>query len=224
MTRTDASDFWSRRKARVAEAERAEQAAQVELTEADQQARLEAMPDDEVLAQLKLPDPDTLGMGDDFSVFMARQVPERLRRRALRRLWGSNPVLACVDGLNDYDDDYTIAAVTGSAMKTAYKVGRGIVREALEADTPAETAPPTQGAPETAMAAATPDGAHGASPRPEPEGVSNDTPDTAQDSRGTPKRFQRDSGTAEAAAPAPRRRMRFAFDAVPGDRPQDTTA
>lgn len=31
-----------------------------------------------------LPDPDTLVQGDDFSVFMAKAVPDRIRRRALR--------------------------------------------------------------------------------------------------------------------------------------------
>ena len=38
-------------------------------------------------------------MGDDFSGFMARNVPDHLRRRALRKLWVSNPVLANLDGL-----------------------------------------------------------------------------------------------------------------------------
>jgi hypothetical protein len=38
---------------------------------------------------------------------MKQAVPEELRRLALRKLWRSDPVLANVDGLNDYDLDYT---------------------------------------------------------------------------------------------------------------------
>ena len=49
--------------------------------------------DEELLARLGLPDPETLVKGDDFSRFMSTAVPEHLRRRALRRLWRSNPTL-----------------------------------------------------------------------------------------------------------------------------------
>ena len=46
----------------------------------------------------------------DFTVFMNDKVPETLRRMALRKLWRSNPILANVDGLNDYDEDFSDAA------------------------------------------------------------------------------------------------------------------
>jgi hypothetical protein len=70
-------------------------------------------------------------MGDDFSAFLSRAVPERLRRRALRRLWLSNPVLANLDGLVDHGEDLTDAAVVVADMKTSYQVGRGIVSQVL---------------------------------------------------------------------------------------------
>jgi hypothetical protein len=85
--------------------------------------------DEELLVELGLPDPDTMKTGDDFSAFMARAVPERLRNRALRRLWVSDPVLANLDGLIDYADDYTDAATVVADIKTAYKVGRGFLDE-----------------------------------------------------------------------------------------------
>lgn len=137
-------DFWSRRKARVeaeeaerdaaraAEAERVAEQARAEEEHARLQA-LEERPDEDILAELGLPDPDTLNRGDDFRAFLAREVPERLRRRALRRLWRSDPVLACLDGLNDYDEDYTNPAKVGDAVRTAYKVGEGFARQVLEA-------------------------------------------------------------------------------------------
>jgi len=61
-------------------------------------------------------------------------VPERLRRRALRQLWRLNPVLANLDGLNDYDGDFTNAATDAPGVKTAYQVGKGLLRhvQALE--------------------------------------------------------------------------------------------
>lgn len=121
------TDFWSRRKARVRAEEQAETRARDKAAEDDAAAELADLPDEEILERLGLPDPDNLGLGDDFRAFMARQVPEHLRRRALRRLWTSNPVLACLDGLNDYDDDYRVARATGPAVKSAYRIGRGFV-------------------------------------------------------------------------------------------------
>ncbi|QIE41241.1 DUF3306 domain-containing protein [Rhodobacteraceae bacterium SC52] len=211
MTRGKPSDFWSRRKARVAEAERAEVAARTDLTEAEDHARIEALPDDEALAELNLPDPDTLKMGDDFTGFMRRAVPERLRRRALRQLWTSNPVLACVDGLNDYDDDYRIVEVSGADMKTAYQVGRGFVQKVLEPepDTPkADDLQPDDATetPEDALV-------HAPEATQEPAQVS--------DTRHT--HVIHESDTPEPAFVAPRRRMRFAFEDAQGPNPQDTT-
>lgn len=129
------SDFWSRRKAAVqaeAEAQRAEVEAQAL---AEHHAEIEEKADAEILAEYDLPDPDTLQPGDDVSGFMSKAVPERLRRRALRRLWRLNPVLANVDGLVDYGEDYTDAACVIENIQTAYQVGKGMLAhvEALAA-------------------------------------------------------------------------------------------
>jgi len=50
-----------------------------------------------------LPDIDSLKYESDFTAFLQAGVPEELRNRALRKLWTSNPLLANLDGLNDYD-------------------------------------------------------------------------------------------------------------------------
>jgi hypothetical protein len=81
-----------------------------------------------------LPDPETLDETADFSVFLREGVPEALRRQALRRLWRLNPVFANLDGLNDYDEDYTNAATVLEGLKTAYRAGRGFVNDAAESD------------------------------------------------------------------------------------------
>lgn len=128
------SDFWSRRKARV-EAEEAEEARKAEAAEVEaKQKQLEEKTDAEILEEFGLPDPDSLEPGQDIAGFMNKAVPERLRRRAMRQLWRLNPVLANLDGLNDYDGDFTNAATDAPGVKTAYQVGKGLLRhvQALE--------------------------------------------------------------------------------------------
>ena len=122
------SDFWERRKEAVRAEEAAEDEAKIAAEEAEEQARLERMPDEEVLRELELPDPDSMAEGDDFSVFLKKTVPERIRLRALRRLWTTNPVLANLDGLIEYGEDFTDAATVIENLQTAYRVGEGMAR------------------------------------------------------------------------------------------------
>ena len=63
-----------------------------------------------------LPSPEMLDAGSDFSQFMRDDVPEMLKRAALRRLWASDPVLANLDGLNDYDEDFTVIGAAAAAI------------------------------------------------------------------------------------------------------------
>ncbi len=132
---TERADFWSRRKAAVQAEAEAEIAAVEAQVLSEQHAELEKKTDAEILAEFDLPDPDALQPGDDVSGFMAKAVPDRLRRRALRRLWRLNPVLANVDGLVDYGEDYTDAACVIENLQTAYQVGKGMLAhvEALAA-------------------------------------------------------------------------------------------
>jgi hypothetical protein len=125
-------DFWARRRAGVAEESKAEQAALEAQALAEEHAALEEMSDPEILAELDLPDPDTMVQGDDFSVFMAKAVPDQIRRRALRTLWRSNPVLANVDMLVDYGEDFTDAALAVENIQTAYQVGKGMLKHVEE--------------------------------------------------------------------------------------------
>ena len=129
---SDEQDFWARRKAKVEAETLAEQAAVEQLALAEQHAVLEEKTDAELLEELDLPDPDTLVMGDDFSVFMSKTVPDRIRRRALRILWRSNPVLANVDMLVDYGEDFTDAAMAVENIQTTYQVGKGMLKHVQE--------------------------------------------------------------------------------------------
>jgi len=129
--REDETDFasrWSRLK-RQAKAEAPEADADLDAAaEGESEAPVEDdRSDAEVLEELGLPDPDKLEPGDNFSGFMAKTVPARLRNRALRRLWISDPVLANLDELLDYGEDFTDAAALLENVQTAYQVGKGFV-------------------------------------------------------------------------------------------------
>jgi hypothetical protein len=73
-----------------------------------------------------LPDIETLDKDSDFTPFLADGVPEVVKKLALRKLWGSDPVLANLDGLNDYDEDFTII----EAIKTFVSEGAEKLKEA----------------------------------------------------------------------------------------------
>ncbi len=131
---------WARRKAEIREAEAAEAIATEQAVVSDQPAELDdrnrPATEEEIAA---LPDPDKLEHGADFKPFLRPGVPQALRQRALRRIWRVNPAIGFLDGMNEYDLDYTDAATVVDNLKTAYQVGRGFVFPEEE-ETPAETA------------------------------------------------------------------------------------
>ncbi|KPD13619.1 DUF3306 domain-containing protein [Phaeobacter sp. 11ANDIMAR09] len=133
-------DFWSRRQAAVAAEAEAEKQAAVAAQSAARDAELAEQSDEDILAALELPAPESLSEGDDFKVFLTDQVPARIKTRALRHLWRANPVLACVDGLVDYGEDFTDAACVIEGLQTAYQVGKGMTKhvEALAQEAEAE--------------------------------------------------------------------------------------
>ncbi|WP_099827290.1 DUF3306 domain-containing protein [Oceaniglobus indicus] len=184
------ASFWDRRRAAVRAEAEVEGAVEAADTPADPRS------DQEILDDLKLPDPATLKMGDDFSAFMAKAVPVHLKNRALRQLWRSNPVLACVDGLNDYDADYLTGSTGNGPVKTLYQVGKGIV---ARLDEPVHTADAETPGPDTA----------------EPDTAFSDAEPARADTQAaetTPEAFalEDDDTDAQTVAPAPRR-MRFRF-------------
>jgi hypothetical protein len=93
-----------------------------------------AKDDEEALSEEELGefadvDFDKLNYGSDYSRFMKAGVPEAIRRRALRKLWASNPLLANIDGLNDYDEDFSDAALATKIIGSNYKPGSGYLSE-----------------------------------------------------------------------------------------------
>jgi hypothetical protein len=138
-----------------------------------------------------LPDIDSLDKTSDFSVFLKEGVPEAIRRKALRRLWRLDPVLANLDGLNDYDEDFSVLGMVAGQLKTIYKVGKGYLDED---EAPGDEVPVAQTAGESSTAGKDDSGKEaGAEPAtdggpepglpepgsPEPESSEPESPETA---------------------------------------------
>lgn len=124
---------WSERKAKAREAEVApsiEETVEQPVATIEPEAEKEAEKTAAIVEQL--PDIDSLTAESDYTAFMGEGVPEHLKRLALRKLWRSDPVLANVDGLVDYGEDFKVAELMGDAVKTAYRVGKGLIDDAEE--------------------------------------------------------------------------------------------
>ncbi|WP_417684351.1 DUF3306 domain-containing protein [Roseibium sp.] len=127
---------WSRRKRGVEEESEAAELQVVadETSEGDEHGT-EPQEDPELVANREAAeavDLETLTYESDFTVFMKNGVPAALKNAALQKLWRSNPVLAVLDGLNDYDEDYRIAQGVMGQFESAWKVGKGYADKAEE--------------------------------------------------------------------------------------------
>ncbi|GAA0847759.1 hypothetical protein GCM10009113_24690 [Marinobacter szutsaonensis] len=165
----------------------------------------EALPEHELLEKYGLPNPETIEPGTDITGFMRKEIPEFLRRKALRGLWKSNPVLAVLDGLNDYDEDYTLASTAGQTVTSLYKVGEGLVDKAKKAADVVED----QSSEQVRISSAESDSTIAEDPEPD---------DTLElDDEATPtelpeQQFAEKETSQSEEAPEPRFRPRMRFD------------
>ncbi len=83
-------------------------------------------PEEESFVLEDLPDIETLDKDSDFTPFLNINVPDEIRRLALRKLWASDPVLANLDGLNDYDEDYSALGMIAEKVSSLFKPGEGM--------------------------------------------------------------------------------------------------
>jgi hypothetical protein len=132
-------------------AEKTEKTEKADDARAQQADEFEGKTEDEILAELELPTPESLKLGDSVAGFMDARVPERIRHKALRAFWKTNPVLANVDGLDEYCEDFTDAVTVIENLQTIYQVGSGYASQALDAlesladeDSEASQVPDTQ--------------------------------------------------------------------------------
>ena len=95
-----------------------------------------------------------LGEDDDYSGFMSPGVSEALRAKALRKLFMSSK-FNVVDGLNDYDDDFTSFEALGDIitsdmrhrMEVEAEKARAKAEEEAEREAPAAPAEDAEAAP-----------------------------------------------------------------------------
>ena len=92
---------WSRRKQEAREAAAEPPAPQEEAPE--EQAAVP--PPLEPFDPESLPPVDSLGADSDYTGFLAGNVPQELKRLALRKAWSSDPVIAGFRGFAEYDWD-----------------------------------------------------------------------------------------------------------------------
>ena len=194
---TGQPSFFARRRAGLKAEREAEQVVVVPHIEDETapEPDFSEMSDADILDLLDLPDPDTLRKGDNFAAFMAKAVPLHLRNRALRNLWRSDPVLACLDGLNDYDAHYLTGSTGQGVIQTSYQVGKGLLAhvEKLAAAADAKDDAPA------------PDDLRD-------ENVADLPNDDAARDTAVAAVAQTDDTAPEDAPAQPPRRMRFAFD------------
>lgn len=131
-------DRFNRRREKVAAEARSDQTDEEhlvseELGETDVAGEEDALSDSELLEKYELPDPETVEDEAGLDRFFEGNMPERLRRLALRRVWRLNPLFRFVDEMVEYGEDYTDAATVVEGMQTAYQVGTGYLKKADEA-------------------------------------------------------------------------------------------
>ena len=199
-------DFWSRRKAAVAAEQNAERdAAQAEAL-ARQEAALAERSDAEILAELDLPDPDEMERTEQVQELLKSAVPQRLKTRALRRMWRLNPVLANVDGLVDYGEDFTDAATVVENLQTAYQVGKGMLKTLEDWVDPNAAEDDAEGADDGA------DAEHAALDAAASDEEQPITPIHTETSQEAADRLEAAVASDADTLPARPRRMRFEFD------------
>jgi len=98
-----------------------------------------------------LPPLDSLTAGSDFSAFLRKEVPEALKRAALRKAWALDPAIRDFVGPADYAWDFNAPdGITGFALELGEDAER-LLAQAVGLDR--HGAPSPQAAPEAAAGA-----------------------------------------------------------------------
>lgn len=92
-----------------------EAAAREEETEPDDR---ELTPEEEEAVK-DLPPIKSLTKDSDFTPFFAQNVPDFLKRQAYKALWRRTPFFNIRDGLDDYDEDFSLIHMVGEAISDA---------------------------------------------------------------------------------------------------------
>lgn len=200
---------WSERKRAVRDHEAAEEQAAENIAEAAQEGD-----DTEMLAanraEAEAIDLDGLTSESDFSPFFKTGVPAALKSAALKKLWRSHPVFACLDGLNDYDENFADPARIMKVAKSSWEVGSGYAKRYLELEEQAkEMAAKAERAIESLPAS---EEAPVAETIPEQQAAEIATADPAEIPESAEEAEEGEVAAAEEAEPTPRVSLRTRLD------------
>ena len=131
---------WSRRKQAARAGEPNKSVAPRLATATDEQAQEARAQVPAVEEPPELPDPESLDAASDFKPFLRQGVPVETHRAALRRLWRLDPFYSQHDGLSDYGEDFTDQATALKGVRTAWRVGRGLLDQVDKATEAPQTA------------------------------------------------------------------------------------
>lgn len=131
---------WSRRKRDARESSPPES---VDVEKADEASGDPAEPA-ETTEPIELPDVETIDESSNVSAFLSPEVDEKIRRVALRKLFHLDK-FNIRDGLDDYDDDYTVFEPLGdivtSDMRHQMEMKEKKLKEAMAAESDADEMP-----------------------------------------------------------------------------------
>jgi hypothetical protein len=91
------------------------EAEQAAMEEEEAEEERELTPEQEEAVK-DLPPVESLTKDSDFTPFFAQNVPDFLKRQAYKVLWRSNPFFKFRDGLDDYDEDFSLAKLVGKIV------------------------------------------------------------------------------------------------------------
>ena len=88
--------------------------------------------DDELADKYEVINPDKVNSSVDLREILNKNIPDRLKQLALKRLWRIVPLYGEVSELVEYGEDFTDAATVIDNLQTAYVVGKGYLDKVVE--------------------------------------------------------------------------------------------
>ena len=88
--------------------------------------------DDELADKYEVSNPEKVNSSVDLREILNKNIPDRLKQLALKRLWRIVPLYGEVSELVEYGEDFTDAATVIDNLQTAYVVGKGYLDKVVE--------------------------------------------------------------------------------------------
>ena len=88
--------------------------------------------DDELADKYEVSNPEKINSSVDLRKILNKNIPDRLKQLALKRLWRIVPLYGEVSELVEYGEDFTDAATVIDNLQTAYVVGKGYLDKVVE--------------------------------------------------------------------------------------------